>query len=123
MEHLAICVCEGLEKRLEKLAHGIYFNEDDPDVISTSEKIKKSLSSIGHESKPGRSFEDFLKMLDSRIRKGVDATGDDVFDDSFDDADDDIDAEFNDACDELGDDADAFSDISFAALFPEEELA
>ena len=39
MEHLAVRISDGLERRLDKMAHGVRFKEDDPDVMGECEKI------------------------------------------------------------------------------------
>ena len=48
MEHLAIRVCDELERYLDKIAHGVYFKEDDPELMSAAEReiarMKKSFS-------------------------------------------------------------------------------
>lgn len=38
MEKLAIHVSDCLERRLDKIAHGVFFNDDDPEVMSEAER-------------------------------------------------------------------------------------
>ena len=35
MEHLAVQISDGLERRLDKMAHGVRFREDDPEVMGS----------------------------------------------------------------------------------------
>ncbi len=46
MEGLAIQISQSVEKRLDRIAHGVLFREDDPDVMSDIEKEEFSLSKI-----------------------------------------------------------------------------
>ena len=43
MESLAILICISHEKRLDKMAHGVYFDEDDPELMSAAERLLNSL--------------------------------------------------------------------------------
>ena len=65
MEHLAVHVSDGLERRLDKMAHGVYFREDDPDLMSDNEKkmtkLKKKLE--GSDASSKGSTDPFMELL------------------------------------------------------------
>lgn len=84
MEHLAVQISDGLERRLDKMAHGVPFKDDDPDLMSEREKrmarMKKKLEGAdGEESSDSDHFMELLKRISSMSD-----------DDSDDESDDDI---------------------------------
>lgn len=87
MEHLAVHISDGLERRLDKMAHGVPFKDDDPDLMSEREKrmakIKKKLE--GADDDDSSDSDPFMELL-KRISSMSD---DDSNDDSDDDSDDD----------------------------------
>ena len=83
MEHLAVHISDGLERRLDKMAHGVPFKDDDPDLMSEREKrmarMKKKLEGADcDESSDSDPFMELLKRISSMSD-----------DDSEDDSDDD----------------------------------
>lgn len=43
MEHLAVHISDGIERRLDKLCHGVWFSEDDPELVGGMERQRKKL--------------------------------------------------------------------------------
>ena len=85
MEHLAVHISDGLERRLDKMAHGVPFKDDDPDLMSEREKrmarMKKKLEGAeGEESSDSDPFMELLKRISSM-------SDDDSDDDDSDDDD------------------------------------
>ena len=69
MEHLAIHISDSFERKLDKLGHGVYFKDDDPDLMSASEKkmelLKKKLAQISGKQSSSMSLSDMLRVLES----------------------------------------------------------
>ena len=118
MEHLSIHICDGLERRLDKMAHGVYFKEDDPELMSAVERkfasLKKSLSPL--EDDTDDSIDEFLEMLES---DDDDRDGDIVPDDqnNSDESNDDVGDNSND----VGAEEATENGKSFDDLFPEDD--
>lgn len=88
MEYLAVNISDGLERRLDKLCHGVWFNEDDPELMGNMERQRK-------------------KMIE-RLKKKAS-----LFDDDDEDEDDDLsDIGFDDNSDEDEDNNDDDDDAS-----------
>lgn len=43
MEHLAVNISDGIERRLDKLCHGVWFSDDDPELMGGMERQRKKL--------------------------------------------------------------------------------
>ena len=84
MEHLAVHISDGLERRLDKMAHGVLFKDDDPDLMSEREKrmarIKKKLE--GADDDESFDSNPFLELL-----RRMSSTSDDDSDDDSDEDD------------------------------------
>lgn len=93
MEHLAVNISDGLERRLDKLCHGVWFNEDNPELMGNMERQRKKM----------------IEKLE-RLKKKTSLFDDDTDDDEDDDALSDID--FDDNNDEDEDDNDDDDDAS-----------
>ena len=122
MEHLAIHICDGLEKRLDKIAHGVYFKEDDPELMSAAEKklssLKKRLAALRDDDEDSDdSLEELMKMLES---DDDDEQEDDAVADVTDYTDDKDDTTV-DNTEEGGITPDESTDKSFDDLFPKDE--
>ena len=121
MEHLVIRICDSIEKRLDKMAHGVYFKEDDPDLMSAAEKkfasLKKRLSTLHDDEDSEASLEDLMNMLES---DDDDENSDDALADVTDNTDDN-DGTAEDNTEEGGDEPDKSTDKSFDDLFPKDE--
>ena len=108
MEHLAVQISDGLERRLDKMAHGVPFRDDDPELMSDSEKkmanLKKKLrGGSDSDTEDADPFMEFLKKMSSMV--------DDDSEDDSDSADDDLSAilesiDFEDKTDDVGDGVD-----------------
>lgn len=122
MEHLAIHICDGLEKRLDKMAHGVYFKEDDPNLMSATEKklaeLKNKLAALSDDDDFDASLEEIAKMMDSDNDEEME---DDTVpsDETYDDDDEDDAAE--DIAEEGEGEANASTDENFDDLFPGNE--
>lgn len=121
MEHLAIHICDGLEKRLDKMAHGVYFKEDDPELMSTAEKkfasLRKRLTALRDDDEDSDdSLEELMKMLESDDEEQEDDAVADVTDYT-----DDKDDTTVDNTEEGGITPDESTDKSFDDLFPKDE--
>ena len=72
MEHVAIQLFDSLEKRLDRMAHGVYFNDDDPELMGAAERylfdMKKRLSALDDDS--DESFDDLIESLKAGVGKG-----------------------------------------------------
>lgn len=84
MEHLAVHISDGLERRLDKMSHGVPFKEDDPELMSEREKqmnrMKKKLEGSGDDD--SSESDPFLELL-----KRISSMDDDDSDDDSDDED------------------------------------
>ena len=122
MEHLAIHICDELEKRLDKMAHGVYFKEDDPDLMSAAEKklaeLKNKLSALDDDEDFEASLEEIAKMMDSD--NDEETEDDSAFTDETSDVDDEDDATEK-VAEEGGDKSNDSTDENFDDLFPEDE--
>ena len=68
METIAISICDHIEKRLDKLAHGVYFKENDEDVMGEREKwLEEMMSDIS---------EDDLSSLWKKLKESGDLLND-----------------------------------------------
>ena len=78
MEHLAVRISDGLERRLDKMAHGVRFKEDDPDVMGECEKImnRKKLEDFDDDDDSEEDpFFELLKRISSRRENSHSAFG------------------------------------------------
>ncbi len=122
MEHLAIRIADEIERRFDRLGHGIYFEEDDPAVMGEMEKKMMALmkkmegKSSADAASDSSDFDDIMDMLDF---------DDDSDENDGDNADDSTSAETTDDKAEESDDADSesatSSDKSFDDLFPKDD--
>lgn len=43
MEHLAVNISDGIERKLDKLCHGVWFDENDPELMGSMERKRKRI--------------------------------------------------------------------------------
>ena len=76
MEMIAIHIADSLYRRLDKLAHGVFFHDDDPDVMSDAEKaakdLDKKLRQVSDEMRRGLGQEDAEDVWDDEWEEELD---------------------------------------------------